>query len=237
MLEDTGVKLTMTSSGDEALSLSKNLIDLDMILMDIQPLSARDSEIFAEIGQDSRYANTPKVALLTDNSKESIEEVTKKSFNGYISKPIVAHELYTILKKNIIPKAKATLSESLVTMKREKRAPIVDNGKNYYDLKAIDSQLCEDKKRFREFKAVAKNSDLKVKALLKINRRDKAIGLLESVKKVSINICATTLADTASHLIRSININSEESYLISQRFTEYLKIVMKNIEKLEESGD
>jgi CheY-like chemotaxis protein len=222
----------MTSSANEALSLSKNLIDLDMILMDIYPLSSKDSEIIAEIQQDSRYANTPKVALLADNSKESIDEVTKKDFVSYICKPIVAHELYKILKDSITPKAKATIEKEM-RIEKKMRFSIVDNGKNHYDLKDLGFNLCENEKRFREFYVVAKNSDKKVKALLNINRRNKAIELLESVKLAAINICATTLVDTISHLIETIDINSEKSYLLSHRFAENLEIVMKKIEMLE----
>jgi len=237
MLEDTGIKLTMTQSAEEALSLSKKLIDLDMILMDVQPLLARDIEVITEIEQSSRYANTPKVALLTDDSPESLEELKKKSFIDHITKPIVPHELYRVLKNNITPKAKATLSKDIVPLKNKERPIIIDNGKNYYDLKDTKFTLCEDKKRFEEFKVVAKSSDLKIKALLKINRRSRAIELLESVRKASANICATTLEDTISYLMKTIDINSEESYLIIQRFSEYLEIVMQKIEKIESNNE
>lgn len=233
ILQDTGIKLTMTNSANEALSLSKNLIDLDMIFMDVYPHSSKDSEIIAEIQQDSRYANTPKVALLADKSKESLEEISKKNFVNHLSKPIVAHELYRVLKDSITPKAKATIDEHLGTIEKEMRPSVVDDDKNYYDLKDLGSHLCQDEKRFREFYAVAKHSDKKVKALLNTNHRKKAIELLESVKLAAINICATDLVDIASQLIATIDINSEESYLLSQRFAENLEIVMKKMEMSE----
>lgn len=237
MLEDTGIKLTITQSAEEALSLSKKLLDLDMILMDVQPLLDKDSQFITEIEKSSKYTNTPKIALLTDDSPELLEELKKKNFIDHIMKPIVPYELYRVLKNHITPKAKATLSEHIVPLKNKEKPIIIDNGKNYYDLKDTKFNLCEDKKRFEEFKVVAKNSDLKVKALLKINRRHRAIELLESVKKVSINICATILEDTISYLIDTIDINSEESYLIIQRFSEYLEIVMQKIKKIESDNE
>jgi len=229
MLKDTGIKITMTDNGEEALSISKNLLDLDMILMDTYLPIQNKYESINKIRTSSRYANTPIVALLPNDSQLNIDYAIENGFDLYLSKPIDRDKMYELLLDNILPKAKATRSNEDKRVTKDKK--IIDNGKKYYDLRETDSLLCDDRELLKEFKAVAKSSDLKIEALLNVSRKKKAIEILDRVSQSSADISAFTLQEISNDLIKLINLNSEEVYLSFKKYRESLKKILQEIDK------
>jgi signal transduction histidine kinase len=229
MLKDTGIKITMTNSGKEALSKSRKILDLDMILMDTYLPMQNDYKATKEIRHSSRYVDTPIVALLPNDSQLNIDYAKESGLDLYLSKPIDRYKMYKLLLDNILPKAKALRGDKdkVVTKDRE----IIDNGKKYYDLREADSLLCEDKELIKRFKTVAKSSDLKVEALLNVSRRNKAIEILDRVSKSAEEISAFDLYEISSNLIRLIRSNSEEVYLVLKKYRESLKNILSQIEE------
>ena len=229
LLKHTNIKITIADNGKEALALSKKILDLDMILLDSYLPNQNDYEATEEIRNDSRYINTPIVAILPNDSQESTDYAVENGFSTYICKPIEEHKLYELLLDNISPKVKALMSSdkectAVVQLKVE------NSEKKYYDLRDVDSSLTDDKDSIKRFRMIAKSSDLKIEALLNVSRKNKAIEVLKKVNISSKEIWAFTLEDLSFNLIKAIESNSEEVYLLLNQYREMLTKVLIEVD-------
>ncbi len=121
ILHASGYKASPVSDGNEALKAVKEG-DFDLVLMDIQMPEADGFSTTTQIRSlDSDKKNIPIIALTAHALIGDKEKCIKAGMNDYLSKPIVAKELLTmidrLLKINDVPipeKPKEEQSENLV---------------------------------------------------------------------------------------------------------------------------
>ncbi|WP_300570693.1 response regulator, partial [Flavobacterium sp.] len=98
-------KIIRAEDGEEAVEISLNNDNIDLVLMDIKMPKMSGHKAFEEIKK--RKPQMPIIAQTAHTSSEEVEEIFKTGFTNYISKPISKEKLYSLIdkvlkKKNII---------------------------------------------------------------------------------------------------------------------------------------
>lgn len=97
VLAETNVQVILSKNGLDAVEKVKNIIDIDLVLMDIQlPGLSGDkaTELIREFNKDVPIIAQTAHAMSNDRTKYLLS-----GCNDYIAKPILMTELFLILKK------------------------------------------------------------------------------------------------------------------------------------------
>jgi len=95
ILSDEGIDVTVTSEGEEALSVLKQRGDVDLVLLDIAMPGRDGLEILEEIGQT--WPNLPVVMMSGHGNIETAVRATKLGAYNFIEKPISIEKLLVTL--------------------------------------------------------------------------------------------------------------------------------------------
>ena len=98
MLKNTGAKLVWVKNGMEAIAICK-LRDFDLVLMDIR-MPVMDGYETTQILK-KEHPNLPVIAQTAYALKGEREKSIAAGCDNYISKPIKAHELMSVLEKHL----------------------------------------------------------------------------------------------------------------------------------------
>lgn len=90
-------KIIRAEDGAEAVEISLNNNNIDLILMDIKMPKMSGHEAFNEINKIR--PNLPIIAQTAYTSTDEVEKIFKSGFSGYISKPINKEKLFELLNK------------------------------------------------------------------------------------------------------------------------------------------
>jgi len=90
-------KIIRAEDGEEAVEISLNNDNIDLILMDIKMPKMSGHKAFEEIKK--MKPNMPIIAQTAYTSSEEVEEIFKTGFTNYISKPISKDKLYSLIEK------------------------------------------------------------------------------------------------------------------------------------------
>jgi polar amino acid transport system substrate-binding protein len=236
ILDKTGIKVTIASNGKEVVSLSKRLIDIDLILMDINMPILDGYGATMAIRKDSRYNNIPIIALTASGRAEDIQKAKDVGMQEYLEKPINVEKLYTILLDYIAPKAKALQSKSQVSIeskivrnKIEER--VID--KSILDIELAIESLNNDQNLYQtlliDFVKLTKKSVIKIEALIKTSQREKASTLASDIKNISKRVGALEVLRTIKLVESGIKNHYKELPRLLNNYDIALKIVMDTI--------
>jgi len=104
VLKGFNSEILIAKNGNEAVEVSHNNLDLDLILMDIKMPEMNGIEATSRIRTFNK--GVPIIAQTAHATSEDKKRILKEGFNGYISKPINKNELIKII--NNIPKKSPT---------------------------------------------------------------------------------------------------------------------------------
>lgn len=90
-------KIIRAEDGEEAVEISLNNDNIDLVLMDIKMPKMSGHKAFEEIKK--RKPEMPIIAQTAYTSSEEVEEIFKTGFTNYISKPISKEKLYSLIDK------------------------------------------------------------------------------------------------------------------------------------------
>jgi len=98
VFEEKGVKVLKAENGIKALKVLRENIDTDAILMDIMMPEMDGYEAIEEIRKDSRFKDTPIIALTAKAMKEDRQKCLDAGASDYIPKPIDITKLLSLLR-------------------------------------------------------------------------------------------------------------------------------------------
>ncbi len=236
LLDKTGIKVTIANNGQEVVSLSKRLINIDLILMDINMPILDGYEASRVIRKDSRYNSIPIIALTASSRVDDIEKAKEVGMEEYLEKPINVERLYSILLDYIAPKAKALQSKSqvsierkVVKIKREER--VID--KNILDMELAVRTLNGDHKLYEtlllKFVKLTKKSVIKIEALINASQREKALALVLDIKSISKEIGALEVLRTIKLVESGIKNHYKELPRLLENYNIALNVVISTI--------
>lgn len=88
LLEEGGVDIVKATSGEEALSITRNAAPFDLILMDIHLPGMDGLSVVRAMKDDTRTARVPILALTAHAMRGDKDRFLDAGCDGYISKPI-----------------------------------------------------------------------------------------------------------------------------------------------------
>jgi len=242
LLEDTGIKLTIANNGEEAISYSKKLIDIDLILMDMNMPIIDGDEATRVIRKDLRYKFIPIIALSGDTQEKDIKKAEESGVDEYLVKPINVQKFYKILLKYIMPKAKALQNREIDNKHINNKV-----NKNIFKKELVNRNILninlglhkynQDEKLYIHnllvFIKITKKSVIKLIALIKIDDKQKITHLISQIKKYSKRIIAPTVVKDIINLEKAIieNNSVKEKLLIYQKSLNTLVKVIKEFIK------
>ncbi len=97
ILKSKKYKIIRAEDGEEAIEISLNNKNIDLILMDIKMPKKSGHEAFSEINK--MRPNLPIIAQTAYTSTDEVEKIFNAGFSGYISKPINKEKLFELLNK------------------------------------------------------------------------------------------------------------------------------------------
>ncbi|MBN2710402.1 MAG: response regulator [Calditrichaceae bacterium] len=97
VLEEKGIKIVVAENGKEALEITQNQDDLDLILMDIMMPEMDGYQAMNEIRMDKKNKKLPIIALTAKAMKGDRQKCIDAGANDYLSKPIDVEKLLSVL--------------------------------------------------------------------------------------------------------------------------------------------
>ncbi len=237
LLDGTGIKITIANNGEEAVSHTKKLIDIDLILMDINMPIVDGYSATSQIRKDSRYNNIPIVALTANSRPEDIQKAKDIGMQEHLEKPINVEKLYAMLLDYIIPKAKALQEKSQVAVEevREEKKVIEENIINLdiLNTKEALASLNNNQKEYHllllNFIKLTKKSVIKIEALIKTSQRTKACRMAFEIKYKAKDIVALEVLRTIQLVESGIKNRDKSLPKLLNDYNVALKILMASI--------
>ena len=237
LLDGTGIKITIANNGEEAVSHTKKLIDIDLILMDINMPIVDGYSATSQIRKDSRYNNIPIVALTANSRPEDIQKAKDIGMQEHLEKPINVEKLYAMLLDYIIPKAKALQEKSQVAVEelREEKKVIEENIINLdiLNTKEALASLNNNQKEYHllllNFIKLTKKSVIKIEALIKTSQRTKACRMALEIKYKAKDIVALEVLRTIQLVESGIKNRDKSLPKLLNDYNVALKILMASI--------
>ena len=98
ILEEYEMDVLFAENGKEALDVLKEHENIDLVLMDIMMPVMDGFEAITKIREMEQYANLPIIALTAKAMKEDREKCLEVGASDYISKPIINHQLISLMR-------------------------------------------------------------------------------------------------------------------------------------------
>ena len=98
VLSDKGLKILKAEDGIKALEILEKEPDTDLVIMDIMMPEMDGYETIRRIRQQKQFANLPVIALTAKAMKKDYEECILAGANDYMSKPVDASRLISMLR-------------------------------------------------------------------------------------------------------------------------------------------
>jgi CheY-like chemotaxis protein len=98
VLSDKGLKILKAEDGIKALEILEKESDTDLVIMDIMMPEMDGYETIRRIRGQKKFANLPIIALTAKAMKKDYEECIAAGANDYMSKPVDASRLISMLR-------------------------------------------------------------------------------------------------------------------------------------------
>jgi len=98
LLSDRDLRVTIARSGLKALETLNTATDIDLVLMDIMMPEMDGYEAMQKVRAQPKFKNLPILALTAKAMKGDMEKCIAAGANDYLSKPIDAERLFSMLR-------------------------------------------------------------------------------------------------------------------------------------------
>ncbi len=98
LLNDKGLKVSLARSGAKAIEMLEETNDIDLVLMDIMMPEMDGYETMQRIRAQQKFKNLPMLALTAKAMKGDLEKCIEAGANDYLSKPVDAERLFSMLR-------------------------------------------------------------------------------------------------------------------------------------------
>jgi CheY-like chemotaxis protein len=98
LLSDRGLRVTIARSGAKALETLETTLDIDLVLMDIMMPEMDGYETMQRVRAQLKFKSLPILALTAKAMKGDLEKCIAAGANDYLSKPIDAERLFSLLR-------------------------------------------------------------------------------------------------------------------------------------------
>jgi CheY-like chemotaxis protein len=98
LLNDKNLRTTIASSGEKALEMLAAIADIDLVLMDIMMPGMDGYETMQRVRAQAKFKNLPILALTAKAMKGDLEKCIDAGANDYLSKPVDADRLFSMLR-------------------------------------------------------------------------------------------------------------------------------------------
>ncbi|MGC1374949.1 MAG: response regulator [Anaerolineales bacterium] len=98
LLNDKNLRTTIARSGEKALEVLDTIADIDLVLMDIMMPGMDGYETMQRVRAQPRFRNMPILALTAKAMKGDQEKCVAAGANDYLSKPVDADRLFSMLR-------------------------------------------------------------------------------------------------------------------------------------------
>jgi PAS domain S-box-containing protein len=98
LLSDKNLRVSIARSGEKALEMLETIADIDLVLMDIMMPEMDGYEAMQRVRAQSKFKNLPILALTAKAMKGDMEKCIAAGANDYLSKPIDADRLFSMLR-------------------------------------------------------------------------------------------------------------------------------------------
>jgi CheY-like chemotaxis protein len=102
LLENHQMKVLSAESGVEALDLVARNPDMDVVLMDIMMPKMDGYDTIRTIRKDARFRALPIIAVTAKAMKGDREKCMEAGASGYITKPVDAHHLLSLMRECLV---------------------------------------------------------------------------------------------------------------------------------------
>jgi CheY-like chemotaxis protein len=100
ILNRMGLNVVPAADGLEAMRLLK-VIPPDLVMLDIKMPVVDGIDTLEQIKSHEKFSQIPVAMLTADSTKETIEGCREMGCSGYLTKPVVLHELHNVLEECI----------------------------------------------------------------------------------------------------------------------------------------
>jgi len=228
ILSGFNIEPLIVSNGEEAVESALKM-SFDLILMDINmPVMDGVEALNILKGQNVK---TPIVALTANAMAEDKENLLKKGFDNYLSKPIVLDNLNKVLDKYLTHSNSEIKNEeeAIITNKKQSEPQMQEESKKHVDVKFIEEELNIPKEVINMLlEAYLEECESQMQALQKsIDELDfKTIAFAaHSIKGASANLRITSIEETSK--IIEDKAKQEDKTDLTQTYKELVEMMLK----------
>jgi len=98
LLSDRNLQVSIARSGAKALEMLETVSDIDLVLMDIMMPGMDGYETMQRVRAQPKFKNLPMLALTAKAMKGDLEKCIAAGANDYLSKPVDADRLFSMLR-------------------------------------------------------------------------------------------------------------------------------------------
>ncbi len=222
LLGTSGMKLTIVSSGREALKVVKSNGELDMVLMDSNMPMMDGYETTKEIRKIYSKKQLPVIMIIGEGFKNDIDKISKAGANTFLHKPFIIGTLYSAFETFLTKESSKIKDINSKLSKYTGNKDVLDTKKGI--TKAHSAIFY--KELLSEVLIVLKDSDLKIEKMV---QKQDMINLQKFILK-NIHLCERVGAKRLLAVLKEMNmlfIYKEET-----RLKEYINIYKKALNGL-----
>ncbi len=227
VLGKSGMQITVTNHGKEALTILESSPAFDLIFMDINMPVMDGYTTAIKIREQSKYNPTPIIALSALTSSDEVAKMFTSGMNGYMSKPLQKERLFTVFTIFVENSNKETLQ-----MPQEEQKKI--------ELQGLDISLGISKSSanevfykeiLAEFRDAYGESDLLFEKLLYDFRYEQLRILCNDIGGLSGTIGAQKLHDIATDMLKKLSYKKYDFIPeLAKQYAIELRLVKKSIQ-------
>jgi signal transduction histidine kinase/DNA-binding response OmpR family regulator/HPt (histidine-containing phosphotransfer) domain-containing protein len=245
-IENEGFIVDIANNGLEAVKQVEE-VNFDAVLMDMQMPEMDGIKATQLIRKKPEHQTLPIIAMTAHAMNGVREQLLAKGMNDYITKPFDIEQLFEVLGKWIVPKARLQVSNSF--QNKEKESLLPDQSNSNLDEKLYHSQLAENLSGFDQIAALKKlggNQQLYHKLLqefyedyqdiieqmsdaLQNKGFKKAKELAHSIKGAAGNLGANQLYQASKHLEMELINCDEVNWAVFEEFEQSVTEIMKTL--------
>jgi two-component system sensor histidine kinase/response regulator len=227
LLKESGIRLSISGDGKEALQMLKEGGEYDLILMDANMPVMDGYEATERIKSNPKFAKIPVVALSGSTMPEDIDKMLEHGMDDHMAKPIQISAMYEIFEK-YLERSKKMEEE------RQEAAAHKRSGKELYiyedGLKRAGGDEALVAELLLEFRSLYSHSVSAFEAMMAKRQYAAVKQLSLDIKGVAANIGAYRLSKAAETL-QTADFSKEDGSTLLERYRSVLVDTLKVLDE------